>query len=1002
MQRFSSISIILAALLLAAGPAASRPSRADLVPQSAADRSGPLLSGAGAAKSDTVLIYGGPGTAEGKFHNPLAPSVADMQGWMGAGNGTNVGNHWQASDFHSPTGTPAAWCGDVYQPCSALDPVQGYGNGWNDAPIWEQAVADPDAATSLTVTWSASWETETGFDFLRLQYWRESLQDWASVVSRTGIGSEIQASVTFSVAAADLGGQDGDRVRLRILAQSDAAYSDADCDWPTAAGLCQVDDVSVSGTNGIVLTLDDFEDGFVSSAFQPADPENFSFVQAWPRLWSLDDCHHNTSPQLAFIDNGVPVPCTGGSLGTTWTYGPNGYVVAAEHPCLPTFFLRDAVWSPPIAWADAQGQLLPEDHTSALLEYDVYDHLPLAAGIVRTWSVRFQDRVTGIWSPWRSSDFVAYSDTPISHRVSVRLDPYVEVAPAAVQVGFGVMSLGIAFPPGDTTPAPYFDNVTLRVMASDGPMITTRGLELFQDAFPAHGLLDLSDLGSNDVRLDRAEDINGSAFPGIQPGDSITVTVLSAAPGGALTGPPVLHYVMQANPIFDAYRAHPTTGTVDGLAIGATDRYSFDLPDEDFFYPGDVIHYYIRAEESSSLGVRASTLPADLSGYGVFSGDPAPLAYPLQVRALPSLASASAHHQPEILLWRDAGVEAGLEEWNAALRNLGLEVGVDVDVYTTQSAGLGVGNGLGARATPAQLAGYATILHDAGSLDRFTLNVPDQAGDKSDDVGLLSAWLDGGGQLVTFGNKTATDLVENGGAAGAAFLSDRMGADYLGADLGMWIGGQRSPALVPDPFFFYHADGFYAHGGCGSGERFDAIQPGSGTAVYRWLDPTGGFIIFPYSAGLRRQHSGGEVISFPVGFASLWTRDANDHLGRGSLAGRTVLLGEILQNLGHVLPEGTGLDDQPQQLAFSAAPNPFNPEVELRFTAASASRAVVEIFDVRGAKVRTLLDGRVDAGPHLASWDGRDNRGAAQASGVYFARVKVGEEQRVEKLALVR
>ncbi|MCB1150636.1 T9SS type A sorting domain-containing protein, partial [bacterium] len=83
-------------------------------------------------------------------------------------------------------------------------------------------------------------------------------------------------------------------------------------------------------------------------------------------------------------------------------------------------------------------------------------------------------------------------------------------------------------------------------------------------------------------------------------------------------------------------------------------------------------------------------------------------------------------------------------------------------------------------------------------------------------------------------------------------------------------------------------------------------------------------------------------------------------------------------------------------------PNPFNPEVVLSFTAPRDVRAVVEIYDVRGAKVRTLLDARVDAGPHTATWDGRDDGGTARASGVYFARVKVGEETRVEKLALIR
>ncbi|MBM4130257.1 T9SS type A sorting domain-containing protein, partial [bacterium] len=85
-----------------------------------------------------------------------------------------------------------------------------------------------------------------------------------------------------------------------------------------------------------------------------------------------------------------------------------------------------------------------------------------------------------------------------------------------------------------------------------------------------------------------------------------------------------------------------------------------------------------------------------------------------------------------------------------------------------------------------------------------------------------------------------------------------------------------------------------------------------------------------------------------------------------------------------------------------AAPNPFNPQTTLRYGLASAGPARLEIIDARGRRVRTLLDGAQSAGDHVAVWDGRDDRGRAAPSGVYFCRLVAGGDARQQKLQLVR
>lgn len=87
---------------------------------------------------------------------------------------------------------------------------------------------------------------------------------------------------------------------------------------------------------------------------------------------------------------------------------------------------------------------------------------------------------------------------------------------------------------------------------------------------------------------------------------------------------------------------------------------------------------------------------------------------------------------------------------------------------------------------------------------------------------------------------------------------------------------------------------------------------------------------------------------------------------------------------------------------LAASPNPFNPRTELRFRTAAAGRATLELLDLRGRRVRTLLDARLAAGEHVARWDGRDDAGHALPGGVYLARLVTPEGARTSKLTLVR
>ena len=84
-------------------------------------------------------------------------------------------------------------------------------------------------------------------------------------------------------------------------------------------------------------------------------------------------------------------------------------------------------------------------------------------------------------------------------------------------------------------------------------------------------------------------------------------------------------------------------------------------------------------------------------------------------------------------------------------------------------------------------------------------------------------------------------------------------------------------------------------------------------------------------------------------------------------------------------------------------PNPFNPSTSIGYEIARDSRARIDVFDTRGAHIRTLVDAAQAAGAHRVEWNGTDERNAPLASGVYFYRLFVdGHAVETRKMTLLK
>jgi len=83
-------------------------------------------------------------------------------------------------------------------------------------------------------------------------------------------------------------------------------------------------------------------------------------------------------------------------------------------------------------------------------------------------------------------------------------------------------------------------------------------------------------------------------------------------------------------------------------------------------------------------------------------------------------------------------------------------------------------------------------------------------------------------------------------------------------------------------------------------------------------------------------------------------------------------------------------------------PNPFNPETVIRFTLARAGVVAVDVYNIKGQRVRSLAGGVYEAGVHSVVWNGCDDVGRSVGSGVYFYRMVAGEYRAVRKMVMIK
>ena len=146
--------------------------------------------------------------------------------------------------------------------------------------------------------------------------------------------------------------------------------------------------------------------------------------------------------------------------------------------------------------------------------------------------------------------------------------------------------------------------------------------------------------------------------------------------------------------------------------------------------------------------------------------------------------------------------------------------------------------------------------------------------------------------------------------------------------------------------------------------------------------------------GLRIVFAGAEAVAGPGELLRIY-----------GTASSAIELTDAVFNNGEITGTATGLTSLITPPTFALhpnVPNPFNPETTIRFELPHAAEVKLEVFDILGQKVRTLVTGALPSGTHSAVWHGRNDAGNPVGNGVYLYQIQAGEFTQRRRMLLLQ
>lgn len=704
-------------------------------------------------------------------------------------------------------------------------------------------------------------------------------------------------------------------------------------------------DIAGSSSDGLAGAVDGWDIDNVTVKAGTSDLRFFDDFEFGPGTWTV-----STFPAVGDFWR-IQANAPGEQICTTNT----SKVWNVTNPATGSLATRmdDKLISPPI-FANRADQVF--------LAFDVYRNLPLQACFYYNVKLRTRNAGDPAWSLWTEASGTIYGGNEKEWmRQTVALPG--AGGKDSVEFMLNVKDYSEVYCGGVSTPAGtavYFDNLALGVLGLAPPAIVASEENLFQDTFNTTPFFSNDNFNtpvgdSASVRLSATRGLKQASF-------------FYSLNGGSFVSLPLTPF---------------------GSAIPTA--YSADVPAASYAR-GTELRYYFSVTDSLN-GV--ATLPSDaLTNAHYFTAS-----------VLPAIQSASAtcggNTANVLYVNAYAGVDGG-----AAMDPAFTSLGLRFDRYDLNAPANSFGNGPGGAppgdtylhwpaVSASALGVYSGIVWDVGDRSSRALAPEDQR--------LLQSWLKlpGGNRgLLAAGDNLAYDLVVNSQDIGT-FLSCALGTNYVRDVWESVPQDSLQPVTSGAAGTWIASEPFMLDGTCPRLNRFDAIIPSScaGSRARAWITYPNGSIASVEnrdSVGVVADSSRSVLLGFSLGVIP-------------SAARRNLLLYRTLVNEFEIPTcyVATGVEEadvtvSPRATLFNAAPNPFNPITTIRFSLSHPTRVRLLIFDVSGARVRSLADAPMLAGEHRVTWDGTNDRGRALASGAYFYRLEANGAVEARKLILLR
>jgi len=285
-------------------------------------------------------------------------------------------------------------------------------------------------------------------------------------------------------------------------------------------------------------------------------------------------------------------------------------------------------------------------------------------------------------------------------------------------------------------------------------------------------------------------------------------------------------------------------------------------------------------------------------------------------------------------------------------------------------------NDVAGEPSPADIGAYpdSIVVWFTGDGDATTLN--------ASEITTLTGHLNNGGSLFLTGQNIAEQI-------DGSELMDLLGISYLQDNANSLVSGVTGSFTEG---MLYTTNGVGGANNQTSRDEIVITNDATTSEIFRYGVADSAVAGVAYHEGTAR------AVHLDFGWEAIFNADTRE---------------EVMNAILGYFDPGLGVEDSPPTAQLPAAyqllqnyPNPFNPSTTIRFdlpgNEGEKRIVTIVVYDMRGRRVRMLIDSGLEPGNHQAHWNGRNDRGESVASGIYLYTLNAGGERFTRKMTILK